>query len=127
MTSALTHAEFLEIVDKSPKKTIWDSLCSTYEGTTYEGNKQVREAKKNLLVQQYELFKPKQDVDIETMFVSFQTLVSGLQVLKLNSHDKKHLCDVLLSNNFRINIKQLSLILFIFIVIFVFGIGIIFR
>jgi hypothetical protein len=63
MTSALTHAEFLKIVDKSPTKTIWDSLCSTYEE-----NKQVREAQANLLVQQYELFKPKQDEDIETQF-----------------------------------------------------------
>jgi hypothetical protein len=69
MTSALTHAEFLKIVDKSPTKTIWDSLCSTYEGTTYEENKQVREAQANLLVQQYELFKPKQDEDIETQFM----------------------------------------------------------
>jgi hypothetical protein len=48
-------------------------LCSTYEG-----NKHVREAKENLLVQQYELFKMKEDEDIETMFARFQTLVSGL-------------------------------------------------
>jgi hypothetical protein len=73
MTSALTHAKFLKIVDKSSTKTIWDSLCSTYEG-----NKHVREAKENLFVQQYELFKMKEDEDIETMFARFQTLVSGL-------------------------------------------------
>jgi hypothetical protein len=54
MTSALTQDEFLKIVDKSSAKTIWDSLKSTFEG-----NKQVREAKANLLVQQYELFKMK--------------------------------------------------------------------
>ncbi|MCI48028.1 aspartyl-tRNA synthetase, partial [Trifolium medium] len=45
LTNAITHAEFLKIVDKSSAKSIWDSLCSTYEG-----NKQVREAKANLLV-----------------------------------------------------------------------------
>jgi hypothetical protein len=77
MASALTHDEFLKIVDKSSAKTIWDSLKSTYEG-----NKQVREAKSNLLVQQYELFKMKDREDVETMFARFQTLGSRLHVLK---------------------------------------------
>jgi hypothetical protein len=77
MTNDLTHDEYLKIVNKSSAKTIWDSLKSTYEG-----NKQVRVAKANLLVQQYELFKMKHEEDIETMFARFQTLVSGLQVLK---------------------------------------------
>jgi hypothetical protein len=77
MTNAITHDEYLKIVNKTSTKTIWDSLKSTYEG-----NKQVREAKANLLVQQYELFKMKDGEDIETMFARFQTLVSGLQILK---------------------------------------------
>jgi len=35
-----------------------------------------------MLVHQYELFKMKDDEDIETMYSSFQTLVLGLQILK---------------------------------------------
>jgi hypothetical protein len=88
LTGALTHAEFLKIMDKSSAKSIWDSPCSTYEG-----NKQVEEAKANLLVQQYKLFKMKLDEDIEIMFARFQTLVSGLQVLMksyiVSDHVKK--------------------------------------
>ncbi|MCI37088.1 serine/threonine protein kinase SRPK1, partial [Trifolium medium] len=76
-TKSISHAEFLKISNKSTTKFIRDSLCSTYEG-----NEQVQEANANLLVHQYELFKMKEDEEIETMFARFQTLVSGLQVLK---------------------------------------------
>jgi hypothetical protein len=77
MLNSLNQAYHLRIVNKSTAKSIWDSLCSTYEG-----NQQVKEAKANLLLHLYELFKMKEDEDIETMFARFQTLVSGLQVLK---------------------------------------------
>jgi hypothetical protein len=77
MTNAITHDMYQKIVNKTSTKNIWESLKSTYEG-----NKQVREAKANLLVQQYELFKMKDGEDIETMFARFQILVFGLQVLK---------------------------------------------
>ncbi|WJX19611.1 25S rRNA (cytosine(2870)-C(5))-methyltransferase [Trifolium repens] len=76
MTNAISHDEYLKIGDKRTAKSIWDSLKSKYEG-----NKQVKEAKANLLVHQYELFKIKDGEDIETMFSRFQILVSGLQVL----------------------------------------------
>ena len=76
MTNAISHDEYLKIGDKRTAKSIWESLKSKYEG-----NKQVREAKANLLVHQYELFKMKDGEDIETMFSRFQILVSGLQVL----------------------------------------------
>jgi hypothetical protein len=76
MTNAISHDEYLKIGDKRTAKSIWDSLKSKYEG-----NKQVKEAKANLLVHQYELFKMKDGEDIETMFSRFQILVSGLQVL----------------------------------------------
>jgi hypothetical protein len=46
MTNAITHDEYLKIVDKTTAKSIWESLKSKYEG-----NKQVREVKANLLVQ----------------------------------------------------------------------------
>lgn len=62
------------MIDKSIAKTIFESLCSTYEW-----NEQVKKAKANLLVQHYELFKMKDDKDIETMFYRFQVLVSGLR------------------------------------------------
>jgi hypothetical protein len=72
LIGAISHAEYLKISNKSCAKTIWDSLCSTYEG-----NKQVKEAKANLLVHQYELFRMKEDEDIETMYSRFQTLVKS--------------------------------------------------
>jgi hypothetical protein len=56
LTDAITHTKFLKIVDKSSAKSIWDSLCYTYRG-----NKQVKKAKGNILVQQYELFVMKDD------------------------------------------------------------------
>jgi hypothetical protein len=92
MTNAITHDEYLKIVNKTSAKTIWDSLKSTYEG-----NKQVIEAKANLLVQQYELFKMKDGEDIETMFARFQTLVSGLQVLKKSYTVADHVKKILRS------------------------------
>src|SRR4030066_2427776 len=48
----IQHEEFMRICNKSTAKSIYDSLCSTYKG-----NQQVKEAKANMLVHQYELFK----------------------------------------------------------------------
>jgi len=61
----------------SAAKAMFTSLCSNYEG-----NKKVREAKATMLVHQYELFRIKEDEDIETMYSRFQTVVSGHQILK---------------------------------------------
>ncbi|KAK2456806.1 hypothetical protein QL285_004143 [Trifolium repens] len=60
LIGCITHDEYLKITDKSTAKSIYDSLCSTYEG-----NKQVQEAKATLLIQQYELFRMKDDENIE--------------------------------------------------------------
>ncbi|KAK2451204.1 hypothetical protein QL285_010275 [Trifolium repens] len=76
MTNAISHDEYLKIGDKKTAKSIWDSLKSKYEG-----NKQVKEAKANLLVHQYELLKMKDGEDIEAMLSRFQILISGLQIL----------------------------------------------
>lgn len=76
LVDALPHPEYIKIIDKYTIKTIFKSLCATYEG-----NQQVKEAKANLLIQQYELFRIKEDDDIETIFFKFQILVSGLQIL----------------------------------------------
>ncbi|MCH90026.1 serine/threonine protein kinase SRPK1 [Trifolium medium] len=92
LTKSISHSEFLKIFNKSSVKFIWDSLCSTYEG-----NEQVHEAKANLLVHRYELFKMKEDEDIETMFARFQTLVSGLQVLKKSYTVPDHVRKILRS------------------------------
>jgi hypothetical protein len=47
LIGCISHDEYLKITDKSTAKSIYDSLCSTYEG-----NKQVQEAKATLLIQQ---------------------------------------------------------------------------
>jgi hypothetical protein len=65
--------------------------------SNYEGNKKVREAKVNLLVQQYEMFKMKVGENIETMFSRFQTLVSGLQILKKSYSTVDHVNKILKS------------------------------
>lgn len=88
LVDALPHSEYIKIIDKSTAKTIFEFLWATYEG-----NQQVKEAKANLLVQQYELFRMKEGKDIETMFYRFQILVYGLQVLNksytISDHVKK--------------------------------------
>ena len=79
LVAALPHKEYLKMSNKSTTKAMFTSLCSNYEG-----NKKVREAKATMLVHQYELFRMKEDESIETMYSRFQTLVSGLQILKKN-------------------------------------------
>ena len=49
-----------------------------------------REAKATMLVHQYELFRVKDDESIETMYSRFQTLVSGLQILKKSYVSSDH-------------------------------------
>ena len=63
--------------DKSTAKAMFASLCSNYEG-----NKKVKEVKVIMMVQQNELFRMKEDEDIETMYLGLQTLVSRLQIQK---------------------------------------------
>ena len=77
IVEALPHSEYLKLSDKSTAKAIITSLCSNNEG-----NKKFREVRANHLVQRYELFTMKEDENIGTMFSRFQTLVSGLQILK---------------------------------------------
>src|SRR6266487_3303120 len=77
MMSSISHDEYTKIMDRSTTKAMYDSLCATYDG-----NRQVQNAKARLLVRQYELFSMKPDEDIDTMFSRFQTLVSNLRVLK---------------------------------------------
>lgn len=55
----LPHSKYLKIINKSTAKTTFESLVATYVG-----RQRVIEAKANLLVQQYELFRMKEDEDI---------------------------------------------------------------
>jgi hypothetical protein len=92
LVDSLPHSEYTKIVNISSNKSIFESLCSTYEG-----NQQVKEAKANQLVHQYELFRMKEDEDIEIMYSRFQTLVSGLQVLNKSYYVLDHVNKILRS------------------------------
>jgi hypothetical protein len=92
VVDVIPHYEFNKLTNTSTAKYAFEALCATYEG-----NEQVKEAKTNLLVQQYELFRMKEDEDIETMFSRFQTLVSGLQVLKKSYTSSNHVKRILRS------------------------------
>jgi len=92
LVAALPHKKYLKMSDKSTAKVMFTSLCSHYEG-----NKKVREAKATMLVHQYELFRMKEDENIETMYSRFQTLVSGLQILKKSYVASDHVNKILRS------------------------------
>jgi len=77
LVASIPRTEYMKMSDKSTAKVMFASLCANYEGS-----KKVREAKALMLVHQYELFKMKDDESIEEMYSRFQTLVSGLQILK---------------------------------------------
>jgi len=62
LVAALPHKEYFKMSDKSTTKAMFASLYSNYEG-----NKKAREAKAIMLVHQYELFRMKDDEDIESL------------------------------------------------------------
>jgi len=82
----------MKMSDKSIAKAMFSSLCANYEGS-----KKVREAKTLMLVHQYELFKMKDDENIEGMYSRFQTLVFGLQILKKSYVASDHVSKILKS------------------------------
>jgi len=92
LVEALPHAEYMKIGDRSTKPSIFEPVCSNYEG-----NQQVNEANAPQLVHQYELFKMKEDEDIETMYSRFQTLVSGLEFLKKSYATPNHVKKIMSS------------------------------
>jgi len=89
---AIPRAEYMKMSDKSTTKAMFASL-SEY----YEGSKKAREAKALMLIHQYELFKMKDDESIEEMYSRFQTLFSGLQILKKNYVASDHVSKILRS------------------------------
>jgi len=79
VVASIPRTECMKMNDKSTAKAMFAPLCANFEVS-----KKVREAKDLMLVHQYELFKMKDDETIEEMYSRFQTLVSGLQILKKN-------------------------------------------
>jgi len=92
LVTTIPKAEYMKMSDKSTVKAMFASLCANYEGS-----KKVREAKALMLVHQYELFKMKEDESIEQMYSRFQTLVSGLQILKKSYVAFDHVSKILRS------------------------------
>jgi len=88
--ASIPRTEYMKMSDKSTAKVMFASLCANYEGS-----KKVREAKAIMLVHQYELFKMKDDESIEEMYLRFQTLISGLQILKKNYVTYDHVSKIL--------------------------------
>lgn len=62
----MDNTEDTKMVDKYTAKSIFDSLCNTYEG-----NQQLAEEKSNLLIQQHNLFKMREDKDVQKLFPRF--------------------------------------------------------
>ncbi len=73
---ALTNDEFSKISRCTSAKEIWDTL-----EVTYEGKSQVKEAKINMLVCEYEMFKMKKDESIRDMFARFNAIINPLSSL----------------------------------------------
>ncbi|GAV87214.1 UBN2 domain-containing protein, partial [Cephalotus follicularis] len=48
---------------------------------TYEGTNQVKDAKINMLVREYEMFSMKENENISSMFVRFTNIINSLQSL----------------------------------------------
>jgi len=92
LVTVFPRTEYLKMSDKSTDKATFASLCANYEGS-----KKVREAKTTMLVHKYELFKMKDDETIEAMYLRFQTLVSGLQLLKKSYVASDHVSKILRS------------------------------
>jgi len=90
LVTAIPKTEYMKMSDKSTTKAMFASLCANYEGS-----KKLREAKALMLVHQYELLKMKDDESIEQMYSIFQTLVSGLQILKKSYVASDHVSKIL--------------------------------
>ncbi|GAV76501.1 LOW QUALITY PROTEIN: UBN2 domain-containing protein, partial [Cephalotus follicularis] len=72
---ALNSNEFNRVSSCATAK-MWDRLEVTYEGTN-----QVKDAKINMLVREYEMFSMKENENISGMFVRFTNIINSLQSL----------------------------------------------
>ncbi|GAV59905.1 LOW QUALITY PROTEIN: UBN2 domain-containing protein, partial [Cephalotus follicularis] len=68
--------EFNRVSSCTIAKEMWDRLQVTYEGTN-----QVKDAKINMLVREYEMFSMKENENISSMFVCFTNIINSLKSL----------------------------------------------
>ncbi|GAV60838.1 UBN2 domain-containing protein, partial [Cephalotus follicularis] len=73
---ALNSNEFNRVSSCATAKEMRDRLEVTYEGTN-----QVKDAKINMLVREYEMFSMKENENISGMFVRFTNIINSLQSL----------------------------------------------
>ncbi|GAV64971.1 zf-CCHC domain-containing protein/UBN2 domain-containing protein, partial [Cephalotus follicularis] len=73
---AINSNEFNRVSSCVSAKEMWDRLEVTYEGTN-----QVKDAKINMLVHEYEMFTMHDNEDIKTMFTRFTNITNALQAL----------------------------------------------
>ncbi|GAV77207.1 DUF4219 domain-containing protein/UBN2 domain-containing protein [Cephalotus follicularis] len=73
---ALNSNEFNRVSSCATAKEMWDRLEVTYEGAN-----QVKDAKINMLVREYEMFSMKENENISRMFVRFTNIINSLQSL----------------------------------------------
>ncbi|GAV57403.1 zf-CCHC domain-containing protein/DUF4219 domain-containing protein/UBN2 domain-containing protein, partial [Cephalotus follicularis] len=73
---AINSNDFNRILSCISAKEMWGRLEVTYEGT-----KQVKEAKIIMLVHDYEMFTMNENEDIKSMFSRFTNIINALQVL----------------------------------------------
>ena len=70
LTCALSRSEYDKIAGCDTAMQIWDTLKTTHEGTN-----QVEEAKINILVHKYEIFKMIEDESIDEMISRFTVII----------------------------------------------------
>ena len=76
LTCALGRSEYDKVAGCETAKQIWDTLKTAHEGTD-----QVKEAKINILVHKYELFKMIEDESIDEMISRFTVIINDLKSL----------------------------------------------
>ncbi|GJZ12618.1 retrovirus-related pol polyprotein from transposon TNT 1-94 [Tanacetum coccineum] len=74
--NALPRKEYERIFMCNTAKEIWKTLL-----ITHQGNRQVKDNKIDLLVQQYEQFKISKDECIDSAFARFNTIITSLKTL----------------------------------------------
>ncbi|XP_004513815.1 uncharacterized protein [Cicer arietinum] len=76
ITSALSADEFFRVSNCKTAKDMWDTLQQTHEGTT-----DVKRARINTLMHEYEIFNMKKDESINDIQTRFTHIVNNLNAL----------------------------------------------
>ncbi|GAV64924.1 UBN2 domain-containing protein, partial [Cephalotus follicularis] len=95
---AINSNEFNRVSSCVSAKDMWDRLEVTYEGTN-----QVKEAKINMLVHEYEMFTMHDNEDIKTLFTRFTNITNALQALsKVYTNNEMELLGSLMTHELSI-------------------------